>query len=523
MVKASAILQSVKRGLSPCAKDGYPIVLTADRTLMSDYNSSEFIGFAACGARLLPDRLYKLLFCPSIPTTKDGKVKFAPCGTRKIEAVLLNNGFTNQDVVVAHPEQLNKVIGKNTRVLGITTNDPLGLGPASTTFSDLMGRESYNAKFFRDLVTHPLIRDYQLSVIVGGAGAWQLNDARIMAKFSIDTLCIGEGELVASELFTKAVNGDELPQVVDGGVVPVSAIPRIINPTINGLVEIARGCGRGCRFCSPTMLKYRSLPYTKIIEEVKVNVAGGSRIITLHAEDVLRYKAKGVIPNADAVIKLFHEVKKHALRIGISHFALASVVTNPKLVEQLSTIMGVGNREHPWTSGQTGIETGSAKLATEHLRGKAKPFKVDAWPEIVREAFGILHDAHWVPCATLILGMPKETSDDIIRTIELIEDLRMYKSIIVPLFFVPIGRLERARFFKMKFMTAEHWQLLALCIKHDFKWLYTLMDELFLMDNIKGMKAKSLRLAARYAERVINRYLKYMEQGEHPLKGALIS
>jgi hypothetical protein len=49
------------------------------------------------------------------------------------------------------------------------------------------------------------------------------------------------------------------------------------------------------------------------------------------------------------------------------------------------------------------------------------------------------------------------------------------------------------------------------------------MDELFLMDNIKGMKAKSLRLAARYAERVINRYLKYMEQGEHPLKGALIS
>jgi hypothetical protein len=101
--------------------DGYKIVLTADRTLMSEYDGGIFLGFSACVPRgLIPDKLYFSLFCPSVETNQDGSVKYAPCGTRKIEAALLDNGFKREDVVVAHPEHLDKVAGSNTKVMVVT-------------------------------------------------------------------------------------------------------------------------------------------------------------------------------------------------------------------------------------------------------------------------------------------------------------------------------------------------------------------------------------------------------------------
>jgi len=49
--------------------DGMTVILTADRTLMSDYHHNEFIGFGTCTApNLIPDWLYKFLFFPPIKT-----------------------------------------------------------------------------------------------------------------------------------------------------------------------------------------------------------------------------------------------------------------------------------------------------------------------------------------------------------------------------------------------------------------------------------------------------------------------
>ncbi len=45
--------------------DGYKVVLTAERTLMSEYAGDIFLGFSACVPRgLIPDKLYFSLFCP---------------------------------------------------------------------------------------------------------------------------------------------------------------------------------------------------------------------------------------------------------------------------------------------------------------------------------------------------------------------------------------------------------------------------------------------------------------------------
>ena len=183
---------------------GFPVVLTADRTLMSEYGGGIFLGFSACVPRgLIPDWLYFSLLCPSVEVNDDGSVKYAPCGTRKIEAALLDSGFGREDVIVAHPDHLEKVIGPETKVVRITENDPLGIGPATSIFTQLFGGEAYMAIKFRELLNHPYIGKYRPKIIVGGLGAWQLEDEDARRKLGIDCVVIGEGEKVAPHAFRK--------------------------------------------------------------------------------------------------------------------------------------------------------------------------------------------------------------------------------------------------------------------------------------------------------------------------------
>ncbi len=60
---------------------------------------------------------------PPVPT-ENGVAKLAPCGTRKIEAALLEH-FKENEVAVVPPDKIEKFITKETKVVGITSNDPL--------------------------------------------------------------------------------------------------------------------------------------------------------------------------------------------------------------------------------------------------------------------------------------------------------------------------------------------------------------------------------------------------------------
>jgi len=457
---------------------GYPIVLTADRTLMSEYGGGIFLGFSACVPKgLIPDRLYFSLFCPSVDVDKDGSVEAAPCGTRKIEAALLDHGFSTEDVIVAHPEHLEKAVGPRTKALGITENDPLGIGPATSTFTEIFSGEAYMAIKFRELLNHPVVKKFKPKIIVGGPGSWQLEDEEIRKQLGIDCVVIGEGEKVAISIFEKALNDEELPSVVHGDVVSEDEIPVIKGATVDGVIEIARGCGRGCDFCIPTLQCYRCLPVKHVLEEVEVNLRAGRQPL-LHAEDVLRYGAKGIEVNRESVIDLFRSVKNYpgVNKVGISHFALSSVAAAPDVIEEISDILdATGER---WVSGQTGIETGSPQLMKRHMKGKCKPFTPEEWPDVVIEAFEILSENNWVPCSTLILGLPGETEKDLQLTISLVKKLRPFKSLIVPLFLVAIGGLRnRCSSFTLDQMTREHSELLLECWKHNLEWMPTLFKE----------------------------------------------
>ncbi len=494
---------------------GYPIVLTTDRTLASDYNGNEFIGFGATFPKILPDFLYRSLFAPSIPHDS-GVAKYGHCGIRKIEASLLDNGFSEREVVVGHPDHLDKLIGENTEALGITTHDPLGLGPASTTFSNFVKGEPYSSHYFQKLVEDPLLKKYSVNIIVGGPGTWQLDDKRIMEKYNVDSVVIGEGESIAVEIFEKANNGEKLPDKAIGEVVPTDQIPTLKGPTINGLVEISRGCGRGCSFCNPTLLNLRHRPIEDIVDEVKINVEAGNPKALLHAEDVLRYGSHDLTPEPTKLLNLLKRVKKHTENIDFSHAALASVASDPQLINDISELLDVGSKERPWFSAQVGLETGSKKLAKKHLKGKAKPFNPEEWPSVVRKSFDIFDQNDWVPCITAIMGLPGETSNDVMETMELLDDIWDNDFLIVPLMFVPLGLNEGEDFFSREDMKPEHWQLLARCIKKDFDIVPKLIEDLSVIYGVNRLKKYGYQILTKYMKKRLEPHIDEMESGHDP-------
>ena len=75
---------------------------------------------------------------------------------------------------------------------------------------------------------------------------------------------------------------------------PGEKIPVNRGATIGGIVEIGRGCWRGCAFCSPAMRSVRHRPVENILKDVQVNLDCGQKDIILHSEDVFSYGSKGM-------------------------------------------------------------------------------------------------------------------------------------------------------------------------------------------------------------------------------------
>ena len=460
------------------AGESCKVVLTADRTLMSDYHHNEFVGFGTCAPpNVIPDRLYKFLFFPPIKTN-DGVPVAAPYGLRKIEAQLLTEGF---NVVTVDPDYLWKYVDE-ARVLGIHVMDPFGLGPASSTFASILKKEPFLAQYFRMLMEKPEIKrakKHGLKIIIGGPGVWQFKyRPKFVEEHGIDCIIEGEAEKIIGKIVRNALNNEDLPQYYE---VPacetphLDEIPEIVAPSINNLVEIGRGCCRGCKFCSVTLRPLRWYPYNKILREIEVNmkVGGGA---CLHAEDVMLYGSKSTIPDDEKLIKLHETVLGKCEGVGWSHCSLAAVASKPKLFSKISEIILA---KQSWWGAEVGIETGSAELAKKIMPAKAHPFKPEEWPEVVRMGMGLMHDYKLIPACTLIVGVPEETEDDIIKTIELMDDLKGIRSLIVPLFFVPMGRLKDDDWFKETKMNQLHMELLIKCLKHDFYWIDSLIDLAF--------------------------------------------
>lgn len=152
------------------------IILTADRGSFTDYGGSSVLGYVACmPSRLVPKVFMDRFFTLPAKVDPDGKALYAPYALRKLEASLTEKGF---DVSVVPPEVLETHIKGGTKILGVTTHDPLGLDPVSFKLTLLFGGgETWTARFFRELgekVSQIRRERRDVKVIVGGPGSWEL-------------------------------------------------------------------------------------------------------------------------------------------------------------------------------------------------------------------------------------------------------------------------------------------------------------------------------------------------------------
>ena len=455
------------------------VVLTTDATLMSNHHGKEFLGFGTTAPpNWLPEWLFRYLFFPRIKSI-NGFPWQAPYGLRKIEAKLLDAGI---DTSVVYPED---IANHGAKVLGVYTMDPFGWGPSSTTFAGIMKTGlPYNAKYFKLLFKSEAYKKFKKQggvTIVGGPGVWQFHyNMDFARRYKIDCIYDGEAERDIIDLVQKALNGESLPQYIQklpNEAPNLEEIPEIKRPSVNGLVEIGRGCPRGCKFCSVTLRPLRWYPYEKIEKEIKANAEAGVRGGILHAEDVMLYGVKSVIPDEEKVLKVNELAKKYYDTISWSHASFAAIAAKPKIIEKVAEI--IIDDKQKWWGAEMGIETGSPELVKKAMPAKAKPFKPEEYPEIVKQVAGVMTDANMVPACTLIVGLPEETDDDVIKTIELMDDLKDFKSLIVPLFFVPMGKLKDKEWFKKEEMNELHRELLIKCLRHDVRWAKIIANEYF--------------------------------------------
>ncbi len=469
---------------------GSKVVLTASATEMSDYYNNPFVAFVAGFAKgPAPLWFVRKWLYPPVPNDGDRRAKFAPYGLRKVEAILLEDGLKESDVAVTHPANLDSFVGPNTRVVGISTMDPTGMGYVSKTYSSVVGGgQPMNFIEFKELVKHPSIKAYRPMVIVGGFGSWQLERKKLLDQYGVDCLLIGGAPTAIADVFRKAIAGEHLPKVVRAnGRQNSEDTPHIRHPAIHGAVEISKGCGRNCQFCTPTMQMKWDAPLEKIMREVEITVRQGSPNITLITEDIFLYGAEDrlFVPNRKAIVRLVKSVASFPGVKGIqpSHMSLAPVAHNPQMVEEVAEVL----IEHNWyfhgnkpiVTAETGIETGSVRLMKRYMAGKMLPYTPEKWPEVVSQAFGILNDNSWYPLATLIVGLPDENEEDVLQTLELMDDLKDHKAFYVPLFFVPLENciLMHKSGAELDTLTQARWDFLIRCWEYNIRiWRDTFLS-----------------------------------------------
>jgi hypothetical protein len=159
---------------------GRLIVLTAPLTETIDHAGYFIIQMALAS---LPKRMegvinQKYPRWRELERHDDGSARHMPAGVRLVEASLLWE-FSADDVVCCYPEDLSKFVGARTRVVGVSTHNPLGVTFAAGVYASIFGssREPINSHYARQLFQTLKQSVYrpQFTVIVGGSGGWQIS------------------------------------------------------------------------------------------------------------------------------------------------------------------------------------------------------------------------------------------------------------------------------------------------------------------------------------------------------------
>lgn len=408
-----------------------------------------------------------------------GQAKYVPQGLRVVESLLAQR-FPEEDIAVCYPDQLDQFVGPDTRVVGIHAHNPLGITFATDVYAYFYGAdvEPINAEEFRRLILHPLLRQHKshLKIIVGGPGAWQIEKKGLQDEWLIDCIFDGEAEERVVDLFEAALRGEALPRKVEGQSPPMESIPRLRHRSTFGAVEITRGCGRGCQFCSVALRAGKSFPLEQIVDNVRTQAAEGAEFALLVTEDLFLYEhGPRFAVNIPALKRLFESVAAvdGIKYIGLTHGTMAPIVAEANLISELQLAVDRSFFVHPasthpekrYQSLFIGIETASPRLFKQLMKGKGYPFRPEQWPDVVLKGMEILNRNNWFPLCTWILGLPGETPEDTRQSLDLLHALKDAKWCVIPTLFVPLEdtRLEKCESAKLYKLTDLQWEFFFTC------------------------------------------------------------
>jgi len=476
---------------------GCPIVLTAPLTETIDH-AGYFIQMSMAS---LPMWLEGILD-KKYPTWRhvehedDGSARTMPAGVRVLEASLLRR-YRPDDIVCCYPADLHRFIGPRTRVVAVSTHNPLGVTFAAGVYTSIFGssKQPINSHYARELFAAIKTSPYRqhFKVIVGGSGGWQITQTEAYDELGVD--CVVEGRSESSEtlaLFDQALSGQPLPRKID--VHHPTTRDAILFPdkrTTFGVVEMTTGCGRRCQFCVPDLNPQIDLPKDKIMRAVRANVRNGNKQISLATEDMFIWgqvhtSTPFYFPNREALLDLYSKivnepgVEQHVL----SHATIAPAVVDPVLIQRLSELLLDKSPIHLATLSRhpqrkalvplIGLETGSVRMAKQIMPSKGVPFPIDEWPSVVVQGLGTLNRNNWFPAMTLIVGSPGETDEDNRATLDLIYEVerRGLFAFFIPSIFTPLHdtRMEKKKgVTETRDLTPLQWQIMMKCWKMNLR------------------------------------------------------
>src|SRR5499433_972492 len=176
----------------------------------------------------------------------DGSARYMPAGVRVLEASLLRH-YSADDIACCYPADLDKFIGPNTRVVAVSTHNPLGVTFAAGVYTSIFGSSKqpinshYSMELFNAIKSSPYRQGFK--VIVGGSGGWQITQTNSWEELSVD--CVVEGRSESQEclgLVRQAICGEELPREVN--VAHPTSRDALLVPdrrTTFGVVEMTTG------------------------------------------------------------------------------------------------------------------------------------------------------------------------------------------------------------------------------------------------------------------------------------------
>ncbi len=426
----------------------------------------------------------------------DGSAKYMPAGIRLVEASLLRQ-YSKDDLVCCYPQDAHKFIGPNTRVVAISTHNPLGVTFAAGVYTSIFGssREPINSHYSKELFANIKANPFRsnFKVIVGGSGGWQIIQTNSYEELSVDCVVEGRSESTDTlDLFAKAIRGEELPKQVD--VVHPKDRDAFLFPdkrTTFGVVEMTTGCGRRCQFCVPDLNPQIDMPKDKIMGAVRANVRDGNKQISLATEDMFIWGQVHTdipfyFPNREALLDLYSDivntpgVEQHVL----SHSTIAPAVVDPLLIKKLSELLLDKSPIHlPYLSSHPkkkaltpliGLETGSVSMAKKIMPSKGIPFQTEDWPSVFINGLKILNENNWFPAVTLIVGNPGETDEDVQATLDLIYEVerRGLFAFFIPSIFTPLHDTrmqDKKGVTETRQLTPLQWQLMMKCWKMNLR------------------------------------------------------